>query len=150
MKVGDRLPTNRDLAAYLKVDRSTVARAYLELAQLGFIASQVGRGTFVSSSSVASSNSSIASSLAPQLPSGELNWLSRFSRYADGLSSSIEKLPQLASGDDFISFAGGIPSQDSYPSDDFQKIVLDPVSYTHLDVYKRQATSRVSSRLRLR
>ncbi len=125
MKVGDRLPTNRELAAFLKVDRSTVARAYLELAQLGFIASQVGRGTFVSSSSVASSNSSIASSLAPQLPSGELNWLSRFSRYADGLSSSIEKLPQLASGDDFISFAGGIPSQDSYPSDDFQKIVLD-------------------------
>ena len=50
MKVGDRLPTNRDLAAFLKVDRSTVARAYLELAQLGFIASQVGRGTFVSSS----------------------------------------------------------------------------------------------------
>ena len=70
MKVGDRLPTIRELAAFLKVDRSTVARSYLGLAQLGFIASQVGRGTFVSSSSVASSNSSIASSLAPQLPSG--------------------------------------------------------------------------------
>ncbi|MFA6212240.1 MAG: PLP-dependent aminotransferase family protein [Candidatus Obscuribacterales bacterium] len=118
LKAGDRLPTNRELAAHLKVDRSTVARAYLELAQLGFIASQVGRGTFVSGVSGVSSASST-------LPTGELNWPERFSRYADGLNSSIKKLPQLASGDDFISFAGGIPSQDSYPSDDFQKIVLD-------------------------
>jgi len=118
LKAGDRLPTNRELAAHLKVDRSTVARAYLELAQLGFIASQVGRGTFVSGVSGVSSVSST-------LPTGELSWPERFSRYADGLNSSIKKLPQLASGDDFISFAGGIPSQDSYPSDDFQKIVLD-------------------------
>jgi 2-aminoadipate transaminase len=118
MRVGDRLPTNRELAAFLKVDRSTVARAYLELAQLGLIASQVGRGTFVSAVAATASN-------IGQLPSGELNWPNRFSRYAEGLSSSINKLPQLASGDDYISFAGGIPSQDSYPSDDFQKIVLD-------------------------
>ncbi len=123
MKVGDRLPTNRELAAFLKVDRSTVARAYLELAQLGLIASQVGRGTFVSAVSAASSNS--APSNNSSWPGGELNWPNRFSRYAEGLSSSINKLPQLASGDDYISFAGGIPSQDSYPSDDFQKIVLD-------------------------
>lgn len=123
MKVGDRLPTNRELAAFLKVDRSTVARAYLELAQLGLIASQVGRGTFVSAV-LSAPNAASASNVLP-LPSGELNWPNRFSRYAEGLSSSINKLPQLASGDDYISFAGGIPSQDSYPSDDFQKIVLD-------------------------
>lgn len=62
MKVGDRLPTNRELAAFLKVDRSTVARAYLELAQLGLIASQVGRGTFVSA---VAANAGPASNILP-------------------------------------------------------------------------------------
>src|ERR1700737_716526 len=42
-----RLPTNRELATLLKVDRSTISRAYLELSQAGLIDSHVGRGTFV-------------------------------------------------------------------------------------------------------
>jgi len=112
MAAGERLPTNRELAQELKIDRSTVARAYLELSQLGLIESHVGRGTFVSSAALRTADDKI-------------HWPASFSRYADGLSSSINKLPQLSSGDNFISFAGGIPAQDSYPSHDFEKIVLD-------------------------
>ena len=36
-----RLPTNRELASLLKIDRSTVSRAYLELSQAGLIDSHV-------------------------------------------------------------------------------------------------------------
>lgn len=104
---GERMPTNRELATFLEVDRSTVARAYLELSRLGLIESHVGRGTFV----------------ARLKQTNGFSWSRLFSRYAEGLTSSIEKLPQLASGDAFISFAGGIPAQDSYPHLDFENIV---------------------------
>ncbi len=136
MAAGVRLPTNRELAQELKIDRSTVARAYLELSQLGLIESHVGRGTFVSSVSSlssASARSNLSSSTGKQLSLStseeKVQWPAIFSRYADGLSSSMNKLPQLSSGDAFISFAGGIPSQDSYPSHEFEKIVLDLLSH---------------------
>lgn len=47
LPAGTKLPTNRELAAMLKIDRSTVSRAYLELEKAGFIHKHVGRGTFV-------------------------------------------------------------------------------------------------------
>jgi DNA-binding transcriptional regulator YhcF (GntR family) len=43
---GDRLPSSRLLAANLNVNRNTTARAYAELARLGYLASQ-GRGGMV-------------------------------------------------------------------------------------------------------
>ncbi|MFQ5700353.1 MAG: GntR family transcriptional regulator, partial [Acidobacteriota bacterium] len=47
MKPPGRLPTIRDLARHLGVNRLTVARAYTELAREGFVRSFVGRGTFL-------------------------------------------------------------------------------------------------------
>jgi DNA-binding transcriptional MocR family regulator len=44
---GDRLPTLRDLARTLRVNRDTVALAYEELTREGLIEATVGRGTFV-------------------------------------------------------------------------------------------------------
>jgi GntR family transcriptional regulator len=44
---GDRLPAIRELAADLKVNYNTVARAYLDLDRDGVISTQRGRGTFV-------------------------------------------------------------------------------------------------------
>ncbi len=44
---GDRLPTHRDLAWRLGVTVGTVTRAYREAEQRGFLAGEVGRGTFV-------------------------------------------------------------------------------------------------------
>lgn len=43
----ERLPADRELATILELDRSTVARAYAELAAEGLVESSVGRGTFV-------------------------------------------------------------------------------------------------------
>jgi DNA-binding transcriptional MocR family regulator len=44
---GARLPTQRDLAARLRLAVSTVTRAYAEAERRGLISSEVGRGTFV-------------------------------------------------------------------------------------------------------
>jgi len=130
---GDKLPTNRELSTFLKVDRSTVARAYLELSRLGLIDSQVGRGTFVSgrggdvpgefpgSTNARSFNGSV-NAFSNGSGTGPVDWNSRYSRYVDGLTGFINRLPQYGD-DDVISFAGGIPAQDFYPSEEFKKIV---------------------------
>src|SRR5215510_12862253 len=44
---GYRLPPTRALAAELATNRNTVVRAYADLESAGFVASTVGRGTFV-------------------------------------------------------------------------------------------------------
>lgn len=47
LRPGEQLPTIRELAALLRVNYNTVARAYLELDHDGIISTQQGRGTFV-------------------------------------------------------------------------------------------------------
>ncbi|MDF1609283.1 PLP-dependent aminotransferase family protein [Hoeflea sp. YIM 152468] len=47
LRNGDRLPTHRTLAYDLGLSVQTVSRAYDELIRRGFIAGEVGRGTFV-------------------------------------------------------------------------------------------------------
>ncbi len=44
---GDQLPTVRQLAADLRVNFNTVARAYRLLDEAGLISTQLGRGTYV-------------------------------------------------------------------------------------------------------
>ena len=47
LKIGDQLPTVRQLAADLRVNFNTVARAYRMLDQGEIISTQHGRGTFI-------------------------------------------------------------------------------------------------------
>ena len=47
LKVGEPLPSIRDLAAEIIVNPNTVARAYRELEQGGLVLTQKGRGSFV-------------------------------------------------------------------------------------------------------
>lgn len=47
LKPGDQLPTVRQLAAELRVNFNTVARAYRLLDELGLISTQQGRGTYI-------------------------------------------------------------------------------------------------------
>lgn len=49
---GDRLPAQRQLAGQLGLDFTTVARGYTEARRRGFLASQVGSGTFVTAPDV--------------------------------------------------------------------------------------------------
>lgn len=47
LKPGDQLPTVRQLAAELRINFNTVARAYRILDELGMISTQQGRGTYI-------------------------------------------------------------------------------------------------------
>ena len=47
LKVGDRLPTVRQLAVDLKVNANTVAKVYAELERQGVLSTRRGIGTFV-------------------------------------------------------------------------------------------------------
>ena len=48
IRPGEQLPTIRELAADIRVNLNTVARAYFELDKEGVITTQRGKGTFVS------------------------------------------------------------------------------------------------------
>ena len=52
LKEGDALPSIRAFANYLKVSVLTIRRVYEELEHEGFVTSQVGIGTFVSTSNL--------------------------------------------------------------------------------------------------
>jgi len=47
LKMGDRLPPVRELAAELNVNPNTIARAYSELEKEGLLRLEQGRGTFI-------------------------------------------------------------------------------------------------------
>lgn len=47
LKPGDKLPSQRELAAQLKVNANTVQRAYREMEMLGLVETLRGQGTFV-------------------------------------------------------------------------------------------------------
>jgi len=145
LKIGDRLPPNRELARRLEVHRTTVTTAYAELEADGLISSQVGRGTFVSalpapsattimagafvrgisrrSEAAPSTGASLvaaASSSTPVKPS-PMNWSAillpvQRDRWLSGLlHSSSER--------DVISFAHGLPESSLFPTDDFRRSV---------------------------
>ncbi len=44
---GDRVPTIRELAVQLEINPNTVAKAYLEMQNLGILETKQGTGTFV-------------------------------------------------------------------------------------------------------
>ncbi len=109
-----RLPTNRELSNILQIDRSTVARAYLELSQEGLIDSHVGRGTFVKLSSG-------KPALVFEAPA--FAWSEKFSRSSQTQFDILGRQPATAHAPGMISFAGGIPTSEFYPHERFEKIV---------------------------
>ena len=48
LQPGDKLPSVRELAATLTINPNTIARAYRDLEQQGWIATMAGKGCFVS------------------------------------------------------------------------------------------------------
>ncbi len=144
LPLDSRLPTNRELASLLNIDRSTVSRAYLELSEAGLIESHVGRGTYVKSlvevpkagagnaSILASAtNSSNANSLSANRP---MVWAEKFSRASQTVNAIVSRqAPASGLQDDTISFGGGIPTEEFYPSTHFQRIVSEMVGRGDVD-----------------
>lgn len=56
IKIGDKLPSVRELASMLKVNPNTLQRTYQELEREGIVYTQRGMGTFVKEEKVIMSN----------------------------------------------------------------------------------------------
>lgn len=112
---GSRLPTNRELAKLLSVDRSTALRAYSELRKRGYLESHVGRGSYA----CRPARESKWQSWQPGF-----DWQERFSRASHTVSDIFStESERYEWNPEIISFAGGIPSFDNYPTSDFESIL---------------------------
>ena len=119
LPINSKLPTNRELAVLLDIDRSTASRAYAELNAHGYIESFVGRGTFVRAGKTASSLTQAAERIA----NSPVVWAERFSK-ASQTAHDMLRMEYANNGrSEVISFAGGIPTDDSYPHKDFERIL---------------------------
>jgi DNA-binding transcriptional MocR family regulator len=115
LKVGDRLPPNRELAKSLGVNRGTVTTAYDELMADGLLSSQVGRGTFVSALPAGHAIEAAAERApASPMPWGALLTDERRDPWLNALAA-----PQSGA----ISFAHALPPAELFPLDAFRRSV---------------------------
>lgn len=145
LSVGTRLPPERELAEMLHVNRTTVVRAYSDLAAAGLVHAHVGRGTVVQAAREPMKSLhqvSFAGRNASSLPAA-FAWASYLretgaSAPADvGMGGSLQPIslinrPEISQGDtlladvvalaardDVISLAAGTPDPAFYPVDEF-------------------------------
>lgn len=117
LKIGDRLPANRELARSLDVNRTTVTTAYSDLEADGLIKSEVGRGTFVAAIPARgkADNHRERAEPSPMLWNGLLVSTQR-DVWLGGLLHATQRK-------DTISLAHGLPQADLFPLDDFRRSV---------------------------
>jgi len=116
------LPPERELADMLKVNRSTIVKAYQELKAEGLITSEVGKGTRVIYTDEAKSNDDSNDFI------NTFYWDEIFSESSKQINGdSISEIMRTNQKQRKISFAGGLASTDSFPEEEFKKIYLDVV-----------------------
>jgi DNA-binding transcriptional MocR family regulator len=118
LKVGDRLPANRELAKSLGVNRSTVTTAYEELTADGLITSRIGSGTFVSA--VPHSRAMEAEEVRRQPSPMPWSALLADQRRDEWLSGMIRT---SALGKSLVSLDYALPAPELFPVDDFRRAV---------------------------
>ncbi len=110
LALGERLPSERDLAGTLGVSRTTVVAAYRELESRGLARGHVGRGTFVVGGSGADDDG------APFAWRGKLASGAR--RFSDpALRALVEEVRP-----DTVSFGPAMPALDRFPVDAFRRL----------------------------
>ena len=110
LDVGERLPSERELAGVLGVSRTTVVAAYRELEARGLARGHVGRGTFVVGGAGADDEG------APFAWRGKLASGAR--RFFDpALRNLVEEAPPGT-----VSFGAGTPALDRFPVDAFRRL----------------------------
>lgn len=108
LAAGARLPTIRDLARRLGVNRDTVATAYEALAADGVLESAVGRGTFVAA--VAAGDAAPAAPFVPTLAPG-----------VERLLDFERARPRFGSARDAVPLHALVPDPSLYPADAFRR-----------------------------
>jgi DNA-binding transcriptional MocR family regulator len=106
LAVGARLPTIRELARSLGVNRDTVAQAYEALAEAGMLESTVGRGTFVA---------------APTPATNGHAWSASFTPLVDRLLAFERARPRFGHAKGAVPMHAVVPDPSLYPVDAFRK-----------------------------
>lgn len=114
-----QLPTDRELARLLNIDRSTVSRAYDQLASEGLVYSHVGRGTFVTGLV----QPPATAARAPRPDYDGIVWADKFSRSSSVVDAIVQRQPVFNQQPETISFAAGSPTEEFFPAKDFESIV---------------------------
>jgi DNA-binding transcriptional MocR family regulator len=110
LEAGDRLPTIRDLARELDVNRDTVALAYEHLVNAGIAVSTVGRGTFVAPAR--SSGAPSAEDFHPTL-----------SPLTERLIDFERARPRFGSATNAVPMHSLVPDASLYPADEFRRVL---------------------------
>lgn len=110
LAVGERLPSERELAGVLGVSRTTVVAAYRELEARGLARGHVGRGTFVVGGAGADDGG------AP------FAWRGKLAKGAGRLSDPALRALVGETRPDTVSFAAGVPALDRFPVDAFRRL----------------------------
>jgi DNA-binding transcriptional MocR family regulator len=107
---GSRLPPERELAARLKISRTTVVAAYRELESRGLLRGYVGRGTFVCA--------------APEPSGTPFAWRGKIASVAlRSNDSTLRDTLRHSSDARLLSLAAGEPAIDLFPTAAFQKAI---------------------------
>jgi DNA-binding transcriptional MocR family regulator len=110
LTAGARLPSERALAAQLKLSRTTVAGAYRELEARGLLRSHVGRGTFVCA--------------RPEPADAPFAWRGKVSAFAQQAADpALRNLHLDALNSRLISFAAGVPAIECFPLADYRRLI---------------------------
>jgi DNA-binding transcriptional MocR family regulator len=127
LQPGDRLPTTRELATRLAVNRSTVVAAYRALVEDGTVDATVGRGTFISSGREAAAEPAAGAAAAATTGSAAIT------AYPDqpGLSRAIESAARHATHEterifdhpEPVDFAALAPDETLFPIGEFEELV---------------------------
>jgi DNA-binding transcriptional MocR family regulator/NAD(P)H-dependent flavin oxidoreductase YrpB (nitropropane dioxygenase family) len=108
---GYRLPPSRTLATDIGTHRNTVVRAYADLETAGFVASTVGRGTFVRAMRA-------PSRLESPPAEGAMPWANLLSTAAEAEPlRRLERAGRPIAGRDVVNLTRMQPSQDLLPAD---------------------------------
>ncbi len=125
---GMRLPPERELAALLGVNRTTVMHAYQELAADGVVEARPGRGTMVRAPFAGTATN-------PWPRAGhDAAWLLGLPPIGHGSLGSdpglMRDIAALGEREGIISFAGGVPSPDLIPHAEIQAALHEELART--------------------
>ena len=129
-----RMPPERDLAAAMRISRTTVVSAYRELESRGLLRGYVGRGTFVCA--------------APDAASAPFAWRGKIAAAAlQSSDTTVRDLVRAAADPALTSVAAGVPALECFPTQAFQH-AMNAVLATHADAAWRHGPTEGLPRFR--
>ena len=122
LKPGEKLPATRTLAADVGINHLTAVRVYRRLAELGYVTSAVGRGTFVRRN-VPIAADAIATPAGPIDHDWQLGMFApRTLSYADEMVRDSLHAPHAP---DLLALGAGFPDPELCPSAELAQIAAD-------------------------